>query len=328
MSCRDLEKNREDLAALLSGDLPAARERELTAHLESCVPCRAIREELDRVWARLGDDPDVPVRRPWALESERLIAKATLDRRVARFPVRFRPATWMAQAAAVILAAGAGYMAARTGTGTPQVSPGATAPMRTVALSSQKTLDASGILPDLSSRPRLANVSLQPSPEEGSLSISFDLTTRYTIVGRPGEPAMTGVLSYLLSGTALTEGTRGRAIDLVSESARAGEKPAPEVVSSLVASLKSDRNPGVRRKAAEALAVMPSSPEIRDAFLSALKTDGNPAVRIIAIEGLARAARELRDPATIEVLRNKANDGTESEHLRVKAASLLAGVEL
>lgn len=328
MPCRDLETNREDLAALLSGDLPAARERALANHLVSCADCRSAQEEIERVWARLGEDSDPAVGRSWARETVNLLERTTLQRKVARFPVRFRPAVWMAQAAALVLAAGAGYLVARAGTRTETPLPRVATPVQTVALSSQRTLDAKSFIPDLSSRPRLANVSLQPAAPDGSLSISFDLTTRYTILGRTGEPAMTGVLSYLLSGPTLTEGTRGRAIDMVSESARAGEKPAPEVVRSLVESLKTDRNPGVRRKAAEALAMMPSSPEIRDAFLEALKKDGNPAVRITAIEGLARAARELRDPATIEVLREKASDGSESEHLRVKAASLLAGVEL
>jgi hypothetical protein len=189
-------------------------------------------------------------------------------------------------------------------------------------------LDARGFVPDLSDRPRLANVTLLPMGSDGNLSIAFDVTTRYTIVGKPGDQGVNGVLTYLLSGATLTEGTRGKAIDLVSENTLEGEKLAPEVVGSLLTTLKSDRNPGVRRKAAEALAKLPASPEIRDAFLEALKKDANPAVRITAIEGLARAAKELRDPGTIEVLRQKANDGSESEHLRVKAASLLAGVEL
>jgi HEAT repeat protein len=132
----------------------------------------------------------------------------------------------------------------------------------------------------------------------------------------------------MVSGSGANEGARGKAIDLVSQH-YAGETPvSPQIVATLAETLRHDKNPGVRKKAAEALAQMPPSPEIRDAFLVALKSDTNPAVRIVAVEALANAATTLRDPAAIETLREKANDDRETGYVRVKAANALQRINL
>ena len=103
---------------------------------------------------------------------------------------------------------------------------------------------------------------------------------------------------------------------------------SPEIVEVLVRTLKDDGNPGVRKKAAEALVQLPPSPAIRDALALALRKDANPAVRMIAVEGLAKAATTLRDPLSIETLREKAGDETEPGFVRVKAASALREIPL
>ncbi|MCE7959435.1 MAG: hypothetical protein DYH06_16085, partial [Acidobacteria bacterium ACB2] len=175
--------------------------------------------------------------------------------------------------------------------------------------------------------PALANVSFRPADESGKVGVSFDVTTRYTVVGRPGDDGLARLLPYLLAGAA-TEGTRGRALDLVSSSMASGSATSPEVVSALVTTLRTDRNPGVRRKAAEALGQLPPSPEIRQALVETLKAEPNPGIRIVAVEALARAARELRDPAAIETLRERAADGRENGYVRVQAASALAGLTM
>jgi hypothetical protein len=128
-----------------------------------------------------------------------------------------------------------------------------------------------------------------------------------------------------LDSARATDGGRLRAIAQVSAFLHAQPQPPAALVPALTRALRFDRNPGVRRKAAQALAQFPQSPEIRDAFLLALRRDGNPAVRIIAIGALAGTARAL-DPASIEALRDCANDQHESEHLRVAAARVLASI--
>jgi hypothetical protein len=100
------------------------------------------------------------------------------------------------------------------------------------------------------------------------------------------------------------------------------------VVYILVKTLREDRNPGVRKKAAEALAALPPSPELRDAFAGVLSTERNPAIRIVAVEALARSAKETRDPMSVEVLRERASDRRESGFVRSRAAGALAGLAL
>jgi HEAT repeat protein len=102
---------------------------------------------------------------------------------------------------------------------------------------------------------------------------------------------------------------------------------SPDIVRALTATLKKDPNPGVRKKAADALAGFAITPEIRSAFLEALNGDKNPAVRLVAIETLSSAARETPDARTIESLRQKAFDPAENGFVRTKAASALKAME-
>ncbi len=103
---------------------------------------------------------------------------------------------------------------------------------------------------------------------------------------------------------------------------------SPQIVATLIETLRQDRSPGVRKKAAEALAQLPPNVQIRNAFLAALKSDANPAIRIVAVEALGKEAVTLRDPQAIETLREKAADANENGFVRVQAASLLKKVDL
>jgi hypothetical protein len=124
------------------------------------------------------------------------------------------------------------------------------------------------------------------------------------------------------------DGNRLRAIDLVDRYfPDAGTNPPGVLVKALVRTLRSDRNPGVRKRAAEALQRFHSTPEIRDAFIAALRRDSNPAIRIIAIEALAEGARAL-DPTSIESLRERAGDHEENQHLRTVAARALGTISM
>ena len=85
------------------------------------------------------------------------------------------------------------------------------------------------------------------------------------------------------------EGARGQALDLVSERiAAGGVAPSDGIVGVLAKTLTTDRNPGVRKK----------------------------------------AAVTLKDRPSIETLQEKANDERENGYLRVKAASALGRLAL
>jgi HEAT repeat protein len=79
----------------------------------------------------------------------------------------------------------------------------------------------------------------------------------------------------------------------------------------------------VRKKAADALAGFPMTPEIRTVFLDALRSDKNPGVRLVAVDALAAAAKQAPDANTIQSLREKAADPQENGFVRAKAANAL-----
>jgi hypothetical protein len=320
MECRDVV---EAAVARLSGPLSPREERDLAEHVERCGRCAADVSAADAVWSRLGSDPDAPVTEEFRRDTLDLLRTETLKRRFARRslpPILLR--------AAALLAVGVGGYALAKATASAPVTGSAGNPARVVSLAAERTIDASQAVPDLSQQPRLSNVSYRPADAAGRVGVSFDVTTRYNVVGRPDDRGVANVLAYIVSGGSGTEGARGRAIDLVSQHASPAQPPSPQIVHVLVQALRTDRNPGVRKKAAETLAGIPPTPEIRDAFVAALKSDSNPAVRMVAVENLAKMSTILSDPAAIETLREKATDSRENGFVRTRAAAALKRIDL
>lgn len=325
MDCREAL---ETALARTAGEPADSRQAELGLHLERCESCRRAAASLDETWERIAlPDPDVP----FAFR-ERTIGRMQ-EALARRNVVPFRPRAWWKpalQAAALLVTGVGGFLLARAST-PPAEFPAAGAghvERPAVAVVSEKQLDASRVALDLSGNPRLLNVAFRPSEGDGRLSISFDVTTRYNVSGRAEDRAVASLLAYVVNAGAATEGARGRAIDLVSRELGERAAASPEIVQVLVRTLAADGNPGVRKKAAEALVQLPPMPAIRDALALALRKDTNPAVRMIAVEGLAKAATTLRDPLSIETLREKAGDETEPGFVRVKAASALREIPL
>jgi hypothetical protein len=344
MDCRHALKVRELALERLAGSLATgADETFLASHLASCAPCRAEVDGMSAVWTRLGEDdgadltasPAFVARTTAAIAAITATAAGTRSASNVR-PFRLRGAeSPLLKVAAVLVAGVAGFFVARaTGGG---ALPGSIAFQPTpvpfhggenVALVSNRTVDASRAALDLSGKPRLANVAYAPADAAGRVAVSFDVTTRYTVVGKPEDQAVANLLVSLMSGGAGSESAKGKALDLVSEGTRGGATVSPEIVMLLRRTLESDKNPGVRKKAAEALAQMPPTPETRDALAAALKNDVNPAVRILAVEGLAKAAAVLKDASSIESLRQKAADDRENGYVRSQAALALSKIEI
>ena len=337
MDCRDTLKVRELALARLAGSPAEEKDaRCLASHLASCAECRAEVEGMEAIWRRLGDDDaaDLAPSPAFVARMSTALAAAAHARASHAVPFRARPATEnLLKAAAVLLAGGIGFLVAR-GVDRPALTGAAALPtpnMRggeNVALVSSRTVDASRAVLDLSGKPRLANVAYRAAEEPGKIAVSFDVTTHYTVVGRPEDKSVADLLVSLMSGAAETEGARGRVLDFVSATTREGAAVSPEIVSLLRRTLEMDKNPSVRKKAVEALAQMPPTAEIRDALAKALKTDTNPAVRILAVEGLAKAATVLKDQMTIETLRQKAGDDRENGYVRSQAALALKKIEI
>jgi hypothetical protein len=317
MDCRDVAALAIDR---LAGEAGESARRELAEHLAACETCPKEMARLEDAWTMLGTDVDATVTAEFRQRTLALLEDEMLRGRVRAFRARSRFARPLLQAAALALAAGLGYLAAR---GLPRS--GSTSVVS--APSALPTPVASPAGPELGPEARLSNVSYRPAGEDGRVGIEFDVTTRQTLMGRPDEPEVAKLVAYMLSRTAENAGERARAIALVSEHYGAGSSPAsPEIVAALSNTLRKDPNPGVRKKAADALASFTMTPEIRAVFLEALGGDKNPAVRLVAVDALAAAAKQSPDQRTIESLREKAVDPRENGFVRAKAASALKAI--
>jgi hypothetical protein len=315
MDCRDVTALGIDR---LAGEAGEKDRRELAAHLAGCETCRLEMDRLEEAWATLGLDPDAAVGVDFRRRTLALLEDEMLRRRIRAFRPRSRMPRPMLQAAALLLAAGLGYVAART-VARPEVAPS--------HASAGSATPVESAVQDLEAHPRLENVAYRTAGADGRVQIAFDVTTHHTLEGRPDEPRVARLLAYLVSRNAETAGEKSRAIALVSEHYGTGSAQAsPEIVSALSETLRKDPNPGVRKKAAEALASFSGTPEIRTALLHALRSDTNPGVRLVAVDALAAAARQTPDAATIESLREKAVDPRENGFVRAKAASALKGI--
>jgi len=310
MECRELT---ERAVERLTGQATEEQGRELAGHLEACASCRSEIAALDRAWEFLGEDTALEASPEFRRRSRELLEEEMMRTRVRQFRPHSRRRRRLAQAAALLLAAGLGYLAATR-------RPHAESPAPSVAKAAS--------LPELGSNPRLSNLSYEPPGSEGRIGIAFDVTTRHTVEGSPSDPEVAKLLAYLVSRNAENAGEKSRAIELVQQHYGAREAPAsPDIVAALTSTLRKDPNPGVRKKAADALAGMRMTAEIRTAFLDALRDDRNPAVRLVAIESLSTAAKESPDPRTIQSLREKAVDPSENGFVRAKAASALKTME-
>jgi HEAT repeat protein len=323
MDCRDVTALAIER---LTGEADAASRRAYSEHLARCENCRREAERLERVWATLGDDTDAEVSPEFRRRTIALLEDEMRRGRVRAFRRRPAFARPLLQAASLAAAAALGYVAAK---GLPSGASSAVAgrpsgAVTPVASAVTPTAPGSGTFPGVDDNARLANVSYRPADKDGRVAITFDVTTRHEIDGKPTDPEVAKLLAYLVSHNADNAGEKSRAIELVSEHLTGAPATAsPEIVAALTKTLRADPNPGVRKKAADALSGLAMTPDIRSAFLDALKSDKNPAVRLAAVDALAAAAKQSPDAGTIQSLREKAVDPQENNFVRAKAASAL-----
>jgi hypothetical protein len=226
MECRQALKVRDLVLVRLAGSQALEEDMAfLASHLASCAACRAEVAGIESVWARLGDDDGADLAPSAAFVARTSAALAGASRKNV-VPFRARRATdGLLKAAALLLAGGLGFLIAKSGVRPLALVGSAALPTpngrgENVALVSNRTVDASRAVLDLSGKPRLANATYRAAEELGKIAVSFDVTTRYTVVGRPEDKGVADLLVSLMSGAAETEGARGRVLDFVSARAR------------------------------------------------------------------------------------------------------------
>lgn len=325
----DCDLMRQSMPLLLTESLDPAQ-RELThQHIESCAKCGNEWAGYRETWSLLATLPEVE---PPAEVKTRFLA--AIGDNVTPFVVPKRHSMkWLAQAAAVVIIAGASYFAGHRTSAAPAPRP-ATLNSVSVApfsIAESRVLQAKAVSPDIEGRPDIQNVSfIDANPDDPDIGLSFDVTSHVTVTGRPTDKSMVRLLRYVLENENKISPSRSRAIDWVRALYSRQGNTDPEIAEALATVLRNDSHEGVRIKAVETLNRIPirASADTRDALIQALKSDPNPSVRIKAVEALANLARNGApfDAATVDTLRQKAVQDNENVYVRVKAAEALSSI--
>jgi len=320
---------RESMPLLLSESLDPARRELSHQHIEQCAACNREWLAYRETWRMMGDLPEVEV--PARVRERFLASIPTVDEVVVPFRKR-PPARWLAQAAAVVLLVGGSYWIGHRGAAVRlQPTPATINAVAPYSIAESRVLPARSVSPNIDGRPDIQNVSFNdPNPNDSEIGLSFDITSRVTVTGKPTDKSMVRLMRYVLENEDRMSPNRSRAIDWVRATYSQPGNADPEIAEALGNVLRNDEHQGVRIKAAETLNRMPGAMafETRAALIQALKSDPNPSVRLKAIEALTSLARSgvTLDPAAVDMLRQKASQDDENLYVRVKAAEALSNI--
>jgi hypothetical protein len=327
---------------LLTESLEAARREPAHQHIEGCAACAEEWAAYRETWSVMEDLPEVE---PPARVREKFLAAAGLTPAASVsnvVPFRSRPAfKWIAQAAALVLIAGAGYFAgdrnAERVTRTPATITGVS-PIQQISASTPlsiaetRVINASAISPDIQGRPDISNVQfVDQDATDNEIAVSFDINSRWTVKGNPRDRSMVRLLSYMLENEdAVTP--RGSAIEWVRRTYSDPANADPEIANAFAKVLRNDTHEGVRIRAAETLTSFPPSAatdQTRAALIEVVKNDPNPAVRLKAVEALANQTRSggTLDSTMVDTLREKVAQEDENLYIRAKAAEALGNIK-
>ncbi|HYH06526.1 MAG TPA: HEAT repeat domain-containing protein [Thermoanaerobaculia bacterium] len=326
---------------LLTESLDAARREQSHEHIESCTLCGREWSGYKETWSLMGELPEVevPARvKQQFLQRAGIVATPVVDNVV---PFHRRQSfKWIAQAAAVVVLVGGSYFLGDRNADriTPQVARiESVTPMQQVAykplaIAETRVVDAQSISPEIEGRPNITNVQcVDCDASDGEIGVSFELTSRWTVTGKPTEKSMVRLLSYMIENEeSMTP--RSSAMEWVRTTYSDPAYADPQIADALAKVLRNDSHEGVRIRAVETLTNLPPAvaTQTRDALIDALKSDPNPAVRLKAVEALANMARSgaTLDADTVNTLRQKSLQGDENMYVRVKAAEALKSIKL
>ncbi|HEY0788186.1 MAG TPA: HEAT repeat domain-containing protein [Thermoanaerobaculia bacterium] len=301
-------------------------EREAThLHIESCAECSGEWDRLRETWTLMGTLPELPV--PSAVR-QRFFATLDLPKRSNVVPFRARPAVrWIAQAAAVAVLVGGAFFAGR------QASPADAAPEAPVyRIAGDQVIPASQLAPAIQGNPRFENVRFVSEGPDGDVQLTFDLTSRVTVQGRPQDESVANLLTHLVKNEQGAGHSRSAAIEWISSNPTTAGKGSADIARALAEVLATEANEGVRNKAIDALRAM--SPEAistsQATLISVLKNDPNPGIRLKAIETLSKIANAGAplDPGMVDTLRQKSVQDDEPLIIRIRAAEALNQIHL
>lgn len=319
----------ERMPLLMTEALEGVERERAHRHIEECAVCGGEWAITRDVWAELESLPELPVPERVRQGFLSTIESQRPQSNVVSFRSRI-PFDRLGQIAAALLLVVGGFAGGRALAPAPElVQPAAT---ERLVLGGTRSLDVAQLDPSIAGNPDIQNVEFVPRPD-GSVGMSFDVTSRVNVEGSPSDPNMVRLVSNILRNPNQSTFTRSNALQWVRDTYRPGGEASPELVSAVAQLVRSDEHEGVRIRAVDALSSITvsstSGAGARDALVEALRNDPNPAVRIRAIDALAAMASEGPMPLTaVDTLREKASQEDENPYVRVKAAEALGSLEL
>ena len=169
------------------------------------------------------------------------------------------------------------------------------------------------------SEPQLVNVKfMNQSAEDGTVDLTFDAVTPMHIKGNANDPRITQILARALVNER-NPGVRLRTVSTISDQTKIQPSTQKEVKASLVAVLKYDQNPGVRKEALKALQNFPIDDDIVEAILYVMKNEKNTGMRIAAINFLdfSKLSGQSVDKDLLETLKEKMQSD-ENNYIRIR----------
>ena len=307
MNC---ERVKDTLLLYLYNELEEREHEAFQEHLESCAGCAGVVEQERRLLGRLDQ-------RPSASPSEALLAECRHDLmrsvyyerkddspRSRRLPAwadlsrvfASSPRTWQPAAALVLLVAG--FYFGRASVGAP------------AGEASVSDIRSASLIPWETSVGEIQSV--ERDPDDGTVEIVLEETTRRTISGAPHAPHIRGLLISAVRDYP-NSGVRLETLDALRH--RVDDR---EVRLALREAMLGDPNPGVRLKAFEALRVHHGEPDIREALKQVLRQDETPGMRIQVIDSLT----EKPDGELVGLLQELV-ESDENRYVRLKCRRTL-----
>lgn len=161
---------------------------------------------------------------------------------------------------------------------------------------------------------RFANQDMQA----GMVDITFDAVTPMRVKGSVNDPRITAILARALVNER-NPGIRLKTVSAISDQKTIQPSIEKEVKASLIAVLKYDQNPGVRKEALKALQKFPVDDNIVEAILYVLKNEKNTGMRIAAINFLdfSKLSGQPVDKDLLQTLKEKMQSD-DNNYIRIR----------
>ena len=309
MNCEQVKDN---LLLYLYNELEERGHQALQEHLESCASCTRVVEQERRLLSRLDQRRSADPSDAMLAECRHDLMRSVYHQQedVVRRAGAGRPPTWASlsrvfgsslgtwQPAAALVLLVVGFCFGRVSVGVP------------IGEATVSDIRSASLIPWEASVGEIQSV--ERDPDDGTVEIVLEETTRRTISGAPRDPRIRGLLISAVREYP-NSGVRLETLDAL----RHGVDDR-EVRLALRDAMVRDRNPGVRLKAFEALRVHHAEPDIREALKQVLRHDEIPGMRIQVIDSLT----EKPDGELVGLLQGLV-ESDENPYVRLKCRRTL-----